>query len=104
MSLQLDTSFPLHCLAQGPITYESIPIATQDLDGSYLLFAYIQATETEGRAVIDFGPDRKPSGVRFGKDGSLRSYEPVKSREDMIAVIKNSLDSTTVWMPKPVRQ
>ena len=101
-SLELDASFPLHSLKVGPITYETIEIATQELTGHYLVFAYLQAIERDGFAVIDFAPSCRPSGVRFGTRLSLQEYRPDVSPENMIAAVEKVIGDT-VRMPRPVR-
>lgn len=100
--LYLDVSFPLHSLQVGPITYSTIALATKDLNGPYLHFAYLQAQEKEGRAVLDFAPSCHPCGVRFCTTGPLQSYVPTASREEMVAAVEKTFGAE-VYLPKPVR-
>lgn len=101
-NLYLDVSFPLHSLQAGPIIYSTISLATKELNGPYLHFAYLQAREKEGRAVFDFAPSCHPSGVRFCTTGPLQSYAPTASREEMIATVEKEFGEE-MYLPKPVR-
>ncbi|MBK9346152.1 MAG: WYL domain-containing protein [Burkholderiales bacterium] len=102
MSTTILLGYPLHSLANGPISFSNVELCTKSLNGVYLHFAYLVALGNEPTIALDFFLDTVPSCVRIGEIGALKKYDPDVSNEKMISVVLKEFGES-VLLPKPIR-